>query len=332
MQRTTRISLRARLEKLLAPALAAFTCVLAGAGSAHAAWPERPITVIVPLPPGIVDSYARLVLTKASALLGQPLVVKNQAGAGQRIGTDALAKAPKDGYTIGVVTNAGVVAGPALAPSVPYDALKDFSYLAMVFEAHYLVNTHPGSGIQTLGQLVAQAKAAPGKLKFGSTGQGTGFHLATEQFLKAAGVQMLHIPYKGESPLLTDLMGGQVDMAFSSVASRSMAETGKLVMLAYTGEKRLASLPNVPTVRELGIPHASSGWLGFAAPAGLPAAVREKLTAALAAAVKDPEVVATLAKSGLEARHLAGDAFAARVRQELDEVRELNKELRITLD
>lgn len=320
------------MKKNLKPLLALCTGLWAGLAGAQGAYPERPITLIVPFPAGIVDGYARLVATKAGAILGQPIVVKNQPGAGQRIGNDALAKAPKDGYTIGVVTNAGVVAGPVLAAQVPYDPVKDFSYLAMSFESPYLINTHPNSGYRTLPQLVAAAKASPGKLKFGSTGPGTGFHTATEQFLKAAGMQMLHVPYKGESPLLTDLMGGQVDMAFSSLASRAMAESGKLVMLAYTGDKRSPLLPQVPTAKELGIPHTSSGWLGFAAPAGLPAAQRDKLIAALAAATADPEVAATFAKNGLETRNLTGDAFAARVKQELDELRELNKELKITIE
>ncbi len=299
---------------------------------AQSNYPDKPITVIVPFPPGVVDGYARLVATKAGNILGQPMVIKNQAGAGQRIGTDALAKSPKDGYTIGVITNAGMVSGPVLASNVPYDPIKDIGYLTMIFESHYLVNTHPASGIKTLAQLLDKAKAAPGKLNFGSTGMGTGFHTATEQFVKTANLKMTHVPYKGESPLLTDLIGGQVDMAFSSLASRAMAEQGKLVMLAYTGDKRSLLLPNVPTVKELGIAHVSSGWLGFAVPAGVPAPVRDKLIAALTAAVNDPEVVANFTRGGGEPRSLSGDEFAARVKRELDEMRELNKELKITID
>ena len=308
------------------------TGLWAAIASAQSNYPDKPINVIVPFPPGVVDGYARLVATKAGAILGQPMVIKNQAGAGQRIGTDALAKSPKDGYTIGVITNAGMVSGPVLASNVPYDPIKDIGYLTMIFESHYLVNTHPASGIKTLGQLLDKAKAAPGKLNFGSTGMGTGFHTATEQFVKNANIKMTHVPYKGESPLLTDLIGGQVDMAFSSLASRAMAEQGKLVMLAYTGDKRSPLLPNVPTAKELGIAHVSSGWLGFAVPAGVPAPVRDKLIAALTAAVNDPEVVANFTKGGGEPRSLSGDAFAARVKRELDEMRELNKELKITLD
>lgn len=308
------------------------TGLCSGLVAAQPTYPDKPITVIVPFPPGIVDGYARLVATKAGAILGQPMVIRNQAGAGQRLGTDALAKSPKDGYTIGVITNAGVVSGPVLASGVPYDPIKDIAYLTMIFESHYLINTHPGSGIRTLAQLLDKARAAPGRLNFGSTGMGTGFHTATEQFVKNAGITMTHVPYKGESPLLTDLIGGQVDMAFSSMASRAMAEQGKLVMLAYTGEKRSPLLPSVPTARELGVPHVSSGWLGFAVPAGVPAPIRDKLIAALTTAVNDPEVMANFTKGGGEPRTLSGDAFAARVKRELDELRELNKELRITVE
>ena len=315
------------------PSAGPVACTLTvGLAEAQGSYPDKPIIVIVPFPPGVVDGYVRLITSKASAILGQPMVVKNMAGAGQRIGTDALAKSAPDGYTIGAVTNAGAVSGPALSKKVPYDPIKDLSYLTMSFESNYLVTTQPASGITTLSQLQQKAKAAPGKLNFGSTGMGTGFHTATEQFVKNANLKMTHVPYKGESPLLTDLMGGQVDMAFSSMASRAMAEQGKLVMLGYTGEKRSPLIPNVPTAKELGIPHVSSGWLGFAVPAGVPAPVRDKLIAALTAAVNDPEVVANFSKGGGEPRNLSGDAFAARVKREIDEMRELNKELKITIE
>jgi tripartite-type tricarboxylate transporter receptor subunit TctC len=315
----------------LRTALAAALLPLAAAALAQG-YPDKPITLIVPFPPGIVDANARLIATKASALLGQPIVVKNMAGAGQRIGTDALAKAPKDGYTIGVVTNAGVVSAPALGAKISYDAVADFTYLAMGLESHYLINTHPGTGINTLGELVTRAKATPDKVRFGSTGVGTGFHVATEQFLRAAGMKTEHIPYNGESPLLQNLAGGQVEMAFSSLASRNLAEAGKLKMLAYTGESRSKLLPAVPTAKELGIPHVSSGWLGFAAPAGLPADVRQKLVQAFQTAARDPEIMAKFEGMGIEPRSLSGDAFAARVKKEIEELRDLNKELKISLD
>ncbi|MEZ5635507.1 MAG: tripartite tricarboxylate transporter substrate binding protein [Burkholderiaceae bacterium] len=319
--------------KSFARTLTAIACTFTvGLAAAQGSYPDKPITVIVPFPPGVVDGYARLIVNKASAILGQPMVIKNQAGAGQRIGTDALAKSKPDGYTIGVITNAGVVSGPVLSKITPYDPLKDLSYLSMALESHYLVVTQPQSGIKTVAQLQEKAKAAPGKLTFGSTGLGTGFHLAIESFVTAAGVSMLHVPYKGESPMITDLIGGHVTIGISSLANRAMVETGKLVALAYTGEKRAALMPNVPTAKEQGVPYTSSGWIGFAAPAGLPADVRAKLIAAFVAAAKDPEVIESFTKTGLEPRDLAGDAFAARVANELAQTRELNKTLKISLD
>ncbi|MGA1081140.1 MAG: Bug family tripartite tricarboxylate transporter substrate binding protein [Steroidobacteraceae bacterium] len=302
------------------------------AGCLAQGYPDKPITLIVPFPPGIVDANARLIASKAAALLGQPIVVKNMAGAGQRIGTDALAKAPKDGYTIGVVTNAGVVSAPALGAKIGYDPVADFSYLSMGFESHYLINTHPGSGIQNLADLVARAKASPDKVRFGSTGIGTGFHVATERFLRTAGMKIEHIPYNGESPLLTNLAGGQVEMAFSSLGSRQLAAAGKLKMLAYTGATRSKLLPDVPTAREQGIPHVSSGWLGFAAPSGVPADILNRLAQAFRTAASDPEIVSKFEGMGLEPRSLSGEAFATRVRKELEELRELNKDLKISLN
>ncbi|MBL8376310.1 MAG: tripartite tricarboxylate transporter substrate binding protein [Burkholderiales bacterium] len=318
--------------QLLRRHLIALATLLSASLAGAQGYPDKPINVIIPFPPGIVDGYARVVAEKAGAILGQPMVFRNQAGAGQRIGTDALTKSAKDGYTIGVVTNAGVVAGPALASNVPYDPTRDLSYLTLVLESHYLINTHPKSGHKSLRELISAAKAAPDKIKFGSTGLGTGFHLATEQFMYTAGIKALHVPYRGESPLLTDLIGGQVEFGFSSLASQQMVESGRLVALAYTGERRLASLPNVPTVKELGIAHVSAGWLGFALPAGVPAAVRNRLIAAFTTAVTDPAVVASYSKGGVEPRSISGDAFAARVARELDELRELNKTLKITLE
>lgn len=324
--------MKAVQSKPWASALAAIVSIFMAGSALAQTFPDKPITLIIPFPPGIVDGNARLLAAKASSLLGQPIVVKNMAGAGQRIGTEALAKAPKDGYTIGVVTNAGVVAGPALGTGIPYDPIKDLTYLSMGFESHYLVNTQPASGITSLKQLMDRARANPGKLRFGSTGVGTGFHVATEQFLRAAKIELQHIPYKGESPLLVDLTGGQVELAFSSVSSRQMAEAGKLVMLAYTGESRSPLMPNVPTAKEQGVPHVSSGWLGFAAPAGIPAAVRDKLMNAFAAAARDPEIGANFIKAGMEARSLSGEAFANRVKREVDELKELNKDLKIVLE
>ena len=303
----------------------------AGAWAQAGAYPERPITLIVPFPPGGVDGLVRLVGDKAAAILGQPFVYRNQPGAGGRIGTEALARAPNDGYTIGVATVSGLVTIPALAASPPYDPVADFSHLVMVLEGPYLIVAHPGSGLRSVQQLVERAKAEPGRLRIGSTGIGSGTHLVIERLMAAAGVRLVHVPYKGEAPLATDVAGGQLELAVTNTASKPLIDAGKLVLLAVASDKRVASLPETPTVMEAGLDMATAGWLGFAAPAGITPAVHDKLVGAFARAARDPEVIAGLLRASTVPMDLAGDAFAARVRREFEQLRELNRTLRIAV-
>jgi tripartite-type tricarboxylate transporter receptor subunit TctC len=295
------------------------------------AYPERPITLIVPFPPGGVDSLVRLVGDKAAAILGQPFVYRNQPGAGGRIGTEALARAPNDGYTIGVATVSGLVTIPALAASPPYDPVADFSHLVMVLEGPYLIVAYPGSGLRSVPQLVERAKAEPGRLRIGSTGVGSGTHLVIERLMAAAGVQLVHVPYKGEAPLVADLAGGQLELAVTNTASMPLIDAGKLLLLAVASNKRVASLPDTPTIVEAGLDVVTAGWLGFAAPAGITAAVRDKLLDAFVRAARDPEVRSALKRAGTEPVDLAGEAFSAVVRREFDRLRELNKTLKLVV-
>jgi tripartite-type tricarboxylate transporter receptor subunit TctC len=286
----------------------------------------------VPFPPGGVDALVRLVGDKAAAILGQPFVYRNQPGAGGRIGTEALARGPKDGYTIGVATVSGLVTIPALATSPPYDPVTDFSHLVMVLEGPYLIVSHPGSGLRNVPQLVERAKAEPGRLRIGSTGVGSGTHLVIERLMDAAGVRLVHVPYKGEAPLVTDLAGGQIDLAVTNTASLPLIDAGKLVLLAVASDRRVASLPDTPTVKEAGLDMATTGWLGFAAPAGIPAEVHDKLMGAFVRAARDPDVKNALIRASTEPADLAGEAFKALVRSEFDRLRELNKTLRIAVE
>jgi len=301
----------------------------AGAWAQSGAYPERPVTVVVPFPPGGVDSLVRLVGDKAAAVLGQPFVYRNQPGAGGRIGTEALARARKDGYTIGVATVSGLVTIPALAASPPYDPVADFSHLVMVLEGPYLIVAHPGSGLRSVQQLVEHAKAEPGRLRIGSTGIGSGTHLVIERLMAAAGVRLVHVPYKGEAPLTTDLAGGHIELAVTNTASLPLIDAAKLVLLAVASDKRVASLPGTPTVMEAGLDMATAGWLGFAAPAGIPAEVRDKLIDAFVRAARDTDVKSALTRAGNEPVELAGEAFKALVRSEFDRLRDLNKTLQI---
>ncbi len=300
-------------------------------GPSLAPIPRGRSRVIVPFPPGGVDSLVRLVGDKAAAVLGQPFVYRNQPGAGGRIGTEALARAPKDGYTIGVATVSGLVTIPALAASPPYDPVADFSHLVMVLEGPYLIVAHPGSGLRSIQQLVQYAKAEPGRLRIGSTGVGSGTHLVIERLMAAAGVRLVHVPYKGEAPLTIDLMGGQIELAVTNTASLPLVDAAKIVLLAVASEKRVASLPDTPTVMEAGLNMATAGWMGFAAPAGIPAEVRDKLMDAFVRAARDSEVKSALTRAGTEPVDLAGEAFKALVRSEFDRLRELNKTLQIAV-
>jgi tripartite-type tricarboxylate transporter receptor subunit TctC len=209
--------------------------------------------------------------------------------------------------------------------------VADFSHLVMVLEGPYLIVTHPGSGLRSVPQLVERAKAEPGRLRIGSTGVGSGTHLVIERLMAAAGVRLVHVPYKGEAPLATDLAGGQIELAVTNTASLPLIDGGKLVLLAVASDKRVASLPDTPTVKEAGLDVATAGWLGFAAPAGIPAEVHDKLMSAFVRAARDPEVKSALTRAGTEPVDLAGEAFKALVRSEFDRLRELNKTLQIAV-
>lgn len=320
--------------QLLRRHLIALATLLSASLAGAQGYPDKPINVIIPFPPGIVDGYARVVAEKAGAILGQPMVFRNQAGAGQRIGTDALTKSAKDGYTIGVVTNAGVVAGPALASNVPYDPTRDLSYLTLVLESHYLINTHPKSGHKSLRELISAAKAAPDKIKFGSTGLGTGFHLATEQFMYTAGIKALHVPYRGESPLLTDLIGGQIQYAFETMtAATPHVKGGKLMAIAQTRAKRATSYPDVPTMAEQGYPgFEATTWYGLAGPARLPAAIVQKVNADVNTVLAMPDVQEKLATYGAEDGGGSADRFAQFIRSEIAQWARVVKEGNVKVD
>lgn len=220
---------------------------------------------------------------------------------------------------------------PALAASPPYDPVADFSHLVLVLEGPYLVVAHPGSGMRSVPQLVERAKAEPGRLRIGSTGIGSGTHLVIERLMAAAGVRLVHVPYKGEAPLAAELAGGHIELAVTNTASLPLVDAGKLVLLAVASGKRVASLPDTPTLLEAGLDVATTGWLGFAAPAGIAAEVRDKLVDALVRAARDPQVRSAVARAGNEPADLAGEAFTALVRREFDGLRELNKTLQIAV-
>ncbi|MGD9942428.1 MAG: Bug family tripartite tricarboxylate transporter substrate binding protein [Burkholderiaceae bacterium] len=299
--------------------------------AAAASYPNRPITMIVPFPPGIVDSRARLIADRASRILGQPIVVENKAGAGQRIGTLALVRAPKDGYTIGVVTQASVVMAPALDPQLKYDALKDLQYLTHGYGSAFLLATHAKSGIKTTQQLFEAARAKPGMLKFSSSGLGTAYHVWTEALFDKAGVSLLHVPYRGAAQAQNDLIGGQVDVMLTTLGAKPQVDAGQLIPLGISSEQRSELLPNVPTIKESGLDWAMTTWLGFGAPAGIPGYALDKLSAAFKQALESKDVRDILASEGAVARYTTPAEFTTMVKGEIEMARELNKRLKIEL-
>lgn len=309
---------RFRLHLLVA---AASLAALGPLAPAHAQdWPTKPVRWIVPFPPGgAMDAIARTLGDKLSKSLGQPFVVENRPGAGGNIGAEYVAKAPADGSTI-MITSIGMATNKFLYPRLPYDPVKDFapvSLLAVV--PNVLVTNSTQPNVKTVSDVIAAAKAQPGKLTFASAGNGTSIHLAGEMFTALAHVEMLHIPYKGSGPAVTDLIGGQVNYMFDSVtSSKPHIMAGKLRPIAVTTAKRSSALPNVPTIAEAGLPgYEVSPWFAVFAPAGTPKPVVVKLNAALVQAMKQPDVKARLAAIGAEPIGSTPDELASHLNHEL---------------
>ena len=269
------------------------TAVPLHAQPAASAYPTKSIRLIVPLAPGGGnDTIARLIGVKISPTLGQQVVIDNRPGAGGIIGVEIVAKAPADGYTL-LLANAAVMSiVPHAQQKVPYDALKDFAPVSLIASAPLLVVVHPSLPVRTMKELTALAKARPAAINYASNGVGTGTHLATELYSMMTGVKMVHVPYKGLSLAMTDLMSGQVPLMFSSaVAMLPHVNTGKLRAIAMTGARRSQALPEVPTVAETGlVGYEASSWYGVAAPAGTARAIVERLNKEIVAVVKSKEL------------------------------------------
>ncbi|AEG94592.1 tripartite tricarboxylate transporter substrate binding protein [Ramlibacter tataouinensis] len=268
---------------------------LAAAASTPAAaqtYPVRPVRIIVPFATGgPADNYARFLAQRLAEPLGQPFVVENRPGAGAVIGTDAVAKAPADGYTLLLMSNAHTV-NETLVANKPYQLTRDFVGVAPINYSDLVLVAHPSLKAGGIRELVADAKARPGKLNYASSGTGTPYHMAGELFKSMSGTFLVHIPYKGSSGARTDLLGGQVDMMFDAVTTMvEQVKAGKVKALATTGKQRSEVLPDVPTVHESGVPeYEATIWLGLLAPKGTPRAVVERLNEAVGRIARDPQV------------------------------------------
>ncbi|CAN7498446.1 Bug family tripartite tricarboxylate transporter substrate binding protein [Rhizobacter sp. LjRoot28] len=281
-------------------------CTLAAwaalSGSAWA-WPDKPVTLLVPFPPGgSTDSLARTLAAKMQEQLGQTVVVDNKPGATGTIGAGQVKRAPADGYTVLVSSLGPFVIAPHLIKSVPYDAARDFDLLMVAVQAPNVLVVPAASPLKSVADVLAAQKKQPGKVSFASSGNGSSDHLTAELFWQQTGTSGLHVPYKGGAPAITDLLGGQVEASFQNInAVISHIQAGKLRALAVTGEKRAALLPQVPTLTESGVANADVySWQGIAAPKGLPAEVNKRLHASLVAALQDPAVRKKLTDVGFE--------------------------------
>ena len=277
--------------------------VLALAGLAVQAqpYPSKPVRVIVPFPPGqAADIFARMVAERLAAKWGQGVAVENRAGGGGITGMMAGKQAAPDGYTLIVGTSGTLGVNPNIYASIPYDPLKDFAPASNIFIAPLVLVAHPSFAPNDVKALVAAAKAQPGTINFASAGPGTAQHMTGELFKHRAGVDLVHVPYKGSGPGMTDLIGGQVPIMFDSLASAiPHIKSGRIKILAVTTAERVPQLPEVPTVAEAGYAgYAGVGWSGFVLPAGTPRQIVEKVSADTQAVLREPETAARIIDRG----------------------------------
>ena len=275
-------------------------------GLAQATYPNRPIRLIAPFPPGgTSDVLARLLAQKLSELLGQTVTVDNRAGASGNIGHEAAAKAAPDGYTILLSNSSTVVTNPHLFKKMPFDPIGDFAPISMVASAGQVLVVHPSVAATNLAEVTALAKANPGKLNFGSGGKGIQSHISGEMYKSAVSVDIVHIPYKGTIQAVTDLVAGQIQMVFSDmVPAMPQIKAGKLRAIAVTSVQRSAALPDVPTMIEAGIPGFDSGvWWSIVAPKGTPPEMINRINAELGKVMQMPDVRETYAKLGVTTQH-----------------------------
>jgi len=308
--------------RCLAAIVALFVVV---ATPARAEYPERPVRMFVPFPPGgAVDLVARLLAAHLAADLGRPFLVDSKAGAGGILATDAVAKALPDGYTL-LLTTPNHTINAALNPKLPYDTERDLVPVAIVAEIPEVLVSHPSAPFTDFAGFADYARQHPGKLNYASAGIGTLPHVSMELMLRRLGLTVTHVPYKGAAPAMTDLLGGQVQLKMDTYAtSAQYVAAGKLHALAIASRTRSALMPDVPTIAERGLPgYEGILWIGMMAPAGTPKAVIDKLAAASARAIRSPDLVERFRHDGVEPGGDMLDAFGARISREIAQWREL---------
>ena len=287
---------------------------------AQAAFPEKPITVVVPYPPGgATDIIARKLAVPLGQRLGQPVIIENKAGAGTAIGAAFVAKSVPDGYTLLISSNTTFTVNAALKNSLPYDPQKDFESVGLIGSSPLVLLAHPKVPANTVKELIALSHKDGKGLNFGSFGVGTTAHMAGEMFKVMTGANMVHVAYRGSAPAMTDLIGGQIPLTFdTNVAAMPQMATGKVKAIAVTSRQRSPQMPQVPTVAEAGFPdYEMVPWIGYVGRRGMPAEVSARLSKAIKDCLSDPAVKAELQKVGLDVLFEPGSVYDKRVAQEL---------------
>jgi tripartite-type tricarboxylate transporter receptor subunit TctC len=309
--------------------LLAATAILLGTARlarAQADFPNRPVRMIVSMAAGGgLDVMSRVVAQRLSDLWGQAVVVENRFGAGGTIGSDLIAKAAPDGYTIGAVNSSALAIAPALLPNVPYDPLTSFTPLGLAASNDCALAVRVDSPLRSVADVVAAAKARPGQLTWASAGSGTSTHMAGELFRQVSGAEMVHVPYRGSPPAVTDTLAGQVDMTFNTInALMPSIRNDRLRALATTGQTRDPLLPEVPTFAEVGYPtYEAAGWLGFAGPAGMPPEIVQRISDSIRQVTESDGFQQTIINLGMRPRSSTAAEFRTYMESEIARWREV---------
>ena len=302
---------------------------------AQAGYPNKPIKLIVPFPPGgNVDLSARILAPELARELGQPVIVENKAGASGTLGLDAVAKSAPDGYTLGIASPVNHLAAPSLYPKLPYDSIKDFTPVGLIASVPMVLAVGPSSPAKSVNELLALARSRPGAMTMASAGSGSGNHIVGELFQEATGVQFVHVPYKGSAPANTDLAGGHVDLHFDQLSSvLPLLQGGRLRPLAVTTARRSSLLPDVPTLAEAGVPRFdASTTLGLVLPGKATPELATRLNQALDKVLLQPAVKEQFARLGADVKPGTPAEYADFIRSEIARTAKIVKAARITLD
>jgi tripartite-type tricarboxylate transporter receptor subunit TctC len=319
-----------------ATAVAFASSLLAAAPvAAQGNYPDKPIRVVVTFPPGgSADAVVRMLVPRLNDKLGQQVVVDNRPGAGGNIGLSIAAKAPADGYTLGVGAAGALAANSSLYAQMPFDPLKDFKPVTMLAAIPFVLVGHPSLGIKTQKELVAMAKSQPGKLSIAHGGNGTAMHLSSALFAQMADVKLVEVPYKGSGPAALDVLAGQIPIGVVDLpAALQHIKAGKLIAFAVTSPQRLPMLPDVPTVSEAGLTgYDSTGWFGVVAPAGTPQPIVNRLNAEITAALNDEQIKTSMRNLGVEPAPGKPEEFDAYIRSETQKWSKVIKTANIKLE